>query len=142
MPELHEYTGTVSKFIFQAEDFAIFKFKTSSGDFTALGDIFEVNEGEKLFIKGSWEKHPKYGKQLRVKTWEKIIPTDRENAIELLSLGIIKGVGPATAENIVNTLGPNAIEIILESPERLTEVKGIGKKKAQKISRSTRASRL
>lgn len=100
-----------------------------------LGDIFDAKEGEKLFIKGEWEKHSTFGDQLKIDCCEKIVPTSRDNAVSMLSSGMIKGVGPSTARNIVDTLGTRAIEVVLEQPERLTEVKGIGEKKAKSISR-------
>ncbi|MCL6612744.1 MAG: ATP-dependent RecD-like DNA helicase [Peptococcaceae bacterium] len=139
MPEeavqLTECIGVISKFIFQTPRFAIFRFRTPKEDMVALGEIFNAREGEKLFLRGSWEIHPKYGRQLKIKSWEKIVPTSRDEAIELLSSGLVKGVGPATAKKIVNVLGADAIEIILKNPEELKKVKGLGKR-AEQIAQS------
>ncbi len=137
-----EYTGVIKKFLLPPQDdgFAIFKFETKAEGFVALGNVIEANEGDRLFIKGDWEEHSKFGKQFKITAWEKIIPTDKEHAIAFLSSGMIKGIGPVTAGHIVNTLGANAIETILEKPERLTEVKGIGSKKAAVISRTVAES--
>ena len=106
------------------------------GNFTALGEVFGVNEGEKIYIRGTWETHPVYKKQFRVKAWEKIVPTSRENIIEVLSCGLIKGIGPVMAERIVDKLGENALEIILENPEPLKEIKGISPSKAAEITQT------
>lgn len=128
-------TGTLSRFIYKKDGFAIFKLKSGSEEITALGGLSGVSEGEKIHVTGSWENNPNYGRQFKIDSWEKIIPTDKESAVELLSSGIIKGVGPATAQRIVNTLGPNALEIILENPSELIKVKGMGRKKAPEIAR-------
>ncbi|SHF55930.1 exodeoxyribonuclease V alpha subunit [Desulfofundulus australicus DSM 11792] len=130
-----EYTGTVAKCIYSVPGFTVFRFRTSQGEFTALGKLDDIREGEKLYLRGSFENHPKFGRQLKIESWEKIIPTDRDEAVELLSSGIVKGVGPATARKIVDALGPGAVEKILENPDVLNSIKGLGKK-APKIARS------
>lgn len=124
-------TGVVRRFIYRAGDFGIFRLD----DTIALGEVPGVNEGDKLTVTGKWETHPKFGRQLRVKSWEKPLPSTKEAAAEFLSSGLIKGVGPATAQSIVEVLGPDAVEKILDSPELLKTVKGIGRKKAPEIAR-------
>ncbi|RJX18227.1 MAG: ATP-dependent RecD-like DNA helicase [Ammonifex sp.] len=124
-------TGIVRRFIYRSGDFGIFRLD----DTIALGEVPGVNEGDKLTVTGKWENHPKFGRQLRVKSWEKPLPATKEAAAEFLSSGLIKGVGPATARSIVEALGPDAVERILDSPELLRTVKGIGRKKAPEIAR-------
>ncbi|MBF7083382.1 ATP-dependent RecD-like DNA helicase [Desulfallas sp. Bu1-1] len=134
MSEAQEYTGVLTEFIYRKERFSIFRFRSANGSFTALGEVYNINKGDKIFIRGTWETHPVYKKQFRVKAWEKIVPTSRENVIEALSCGLIKGVGPVMAERIVDKLGVNALEIILENPEPLKEVKGLSPKKAAEVA--------
>jgi len=117
-------TGTVKKFIYRAGDFGIFRLDET----VALGDVPGVREGDLLTVTGRWETHPVYGKRFRVESWEKPVPTDRDTAVEFLSSGLIKGVGRATAEKIVDALGPDAVKKIIEDPGALKKVKGIGKK--------------
>jgi exodeoxyribonuclease V alpha subunit len=124
-------TGVVRRFIYRSGDFGIFRLD----DTVALGEVPGVNEGDKLTVTGKWETHPKFGRQFRVKSWEKPLPTTKEAAAEFLSSGLIRGVGPATARSIVDALGPDAVEKILDSPELLKTVKGIGRKKAPEIAR-------
>lgn len=124
-------TGTVRRFIYRSGDFGIFKIDNA----TALGEVPGVNEGDRLTVTGKWETHPKFGRQFRVKSWEKPIPATKEAAAEFLSSGLIRGVGPVTARNIVDALGPDAVEKILDNPEALKTVKGIGRKKAPEIAR-------
>ncbi|GKT13736.1 ATP-dependent RecD-like DNA helicase, partial [Aduncisulcus paluster] len=72
--------------------------------------------------------------QLEVTSSEIVMPTDL-NAIEkYLASGIIKGIGPATAARIMDKFGANSLDIIQYDPERLTEISGIGKKKAEEIA--------
>lgn len=136
MIEAQEYTGILTDYIYKKQQFAIFRFRSPKGNFTALGEVYGVNEGEKIYIRGNWETHPVYKKQFRVKAWEKVTPTSRENVIEALSCGLIKGVGPVMAERIVDKLGVNALEIILENPELLKDVKGLSPKKAAEAAQT------
>ncbi|RPF49449.1 RecD/TraA family predicted helicase [Thermodesulfitimonas autotrophica] len=128
-------TGIVRRFIYRSGDFGIFKLD----DTIALGEVPGVSEGDKLTVRGKWETHPKFGRQFRVKSWEKPVPSTKEAAVEFLSSGLIKGVGPATAQTIVDTLGPDAVKKILDGgPGLLKTVKGIGEKKAPEIARQVR----
>ncbi|MEW6727101.1 MAG: ATP-dependent RecD-like DNA helicase [Bacillota bacterium] len=125
MPESQEtLTGTISRFIFQRDGFAIFKID----GVTAIGEITGVHVGEEIKATGAWETHPKYGRQFRVKHWEKPLPSTRETAAQFLASGLIKGVGPALARKIVDALGEDAVKVILEDPDALRGVKGVGKK--------------
>lgn len=128
-------TGIVRRFIYRSGDFGIFKLD----DTVALGEVPGVSEGDRLTVWGRWEIHPKFGRQLRVKSWEKPVPSTKEAAVEFLSSGLIKGVGPATAQAIVDALGPDAVRKILDGgPGLLKTVKGIGEKKAPEIARQVR----
>ncbi len=117
-------TGTVSRFIFKTDTFAIFKLD----NITALGEITGIREGDRLTVTGTWQNHPKYGRQLKIETWEKPVPSTREAAVAFLSSGLIKGVGPVLAERIVDNLGPDAVNKIMKEPDALKKVKGIGRK--------------
>jgi len=117
-------TGIVSRFIFKAETFAIFKLD----DIVTLGDVVGIREGDRLTVTGSWQEHPKYGRQFRIEHWEKPVPSTEEAAEGFLSSGLIKGVGPVLAERIVKTLGPDAVSVIIKDPNALKKVKGVGKR--------------
>ena len=51
-----------------------------------------------------------------------------------LGSGLIKGVGPKTAQKIVRHFGKETLEVFEERIERLTEVPGIANKKLSSIS--------
>ncbi len=101
---------------------------------TVVGFMAAVSPGETLKIAGSWETHPKYGEQLRIKTFEVTLPATVEGIKKYLGSGIIKGIGPSAASKMVDCFGPLTLEIIEKHPERLFEVSGIGKAKAASIT--------
>lgn len=101
---------------------------------TIVGYLPFVNEGDNLKITGEIVKHPDYGEQFKVITFEKSIPTTPEALEKYLANGNFRGVGPATAKKIVNTFGNDTINIIKFEPQKLTKVKGISTDKALEIA--------
>ncbi|MDU6092372.1 MAG: ATP-dependent RecD-like DNA helicase, partial [Staphylococcus lugdunensis] len=91
-------------------------------------------------FKGQVVAHPKYGKQLKADTFEKELPQTKDAIITYLSSDLFKGIGKKTAQNIVNTLGENAINDILAHPDILTKVSNLSKKKQEQIAQQIAAN--
>jgi exodeoxyribonuclease V alpha subunit len=85
-------------------------------------------------------------KQLILENMKFIEPTTIKGIYSFLASGIIKGVGPKTAEKIVygytknkmkiEGFGLNALDVIRNNPERLKKIPGISDKRASKIHNS------
>lgn len=97
-----------------------------------------MQEGESLLVKGQWQMHNRYGKQLSVDQWERLLPVTEEGMKRYLSSGLIKGIGPVTAERIVSSFGLDTLDILESEPHRLQEIEGIGAIKAAGIIKSYR----
>lgn len=67
----------------------------------------------------------KYGYQLQVEQWQEIVPQTADGLLAYLGSGLIKGIGPKTAEDIVATFGPDTLNILDNSPEKLLQIRGI-----------------
>lgn len=100
---------------------------------TFVGYFPALQVGESLYLKGVWQVHPRYGRQFQVKEWGPLIPTTRKGLEGFLSSGLIKGVGPRTAHQLLEHFGLDVLEVIENCPERLQEVPGIGPKKTAQI---------
>jgi len=109
---------------------------TDDEDITVVGFLPYVQEGEQIKVIGNWVNHPDYGKQLKVETFEKLMPKGVASIEKYLASGIIKGVGIATAKKLVKKFGEETIEVIRNTPERLTEVKGINMERAITMSQT------
>ena len=74
----------------------------------------------------------KYGFQFNVKEYERVKPEDKDAIIEFLSSDLFPGIGEKTANNIVDTLGDNTLDLIIEDYENLKLVPKM-KEKMQKL---------
>lgn len=103
---------------------------------TIIGNMPRFTVGERLKLEGEWFQHKDFGRQFKVKKYEVAMPHNEKGIRNFLASGLIKGVGPSTAEKIVDYFGMETLDVIGETPERLCEIEGIGEKKAAMISAS------
>ena len=103
---------------------------------TFTGYFPELNSEDYYILKGKYIDNARYGKQFQVTSYEKEEPQGKDAVITFLASPLIKGCGEKTAENIVNTLGDNAIKLIKEDASVLLQVPGISEKKALRIYES------
>ena len=101
---------------------------------TVAGHLPGIVVGEGLRVEGSWSNHAQYGRQFTVARYQTASPGTPAALKRYLSSGLLKGVGPVVAEHIVNTFGLDTISILDDFPERLSEVPGMGRKKAAQIA--------
>ena len=110
--------------------------RTQPGAVTIVGYFPVLGVGESLRILGEWVVHPEYGRQFKVEDHELLVPATAEGIERYLASGAVRGVGPVTARRIVQAFGVDALTVVESSPERLTEVEGIGSVRAETIARA------
>lgn len=130
-------TCTVEDIIYTNEDngYTVFDAIYSDGSdyFTAVGTMPYIKPGQYLTITGYWTTHYDYGDQFKIEYYETVMPTDKETILRYLSSGIVDGVREATAKKLVNAFGDDTLTVMLSDPDRVSEIKGISRQKAQKI---------
>ena len=109
---------------------------SSSVEFVARGRVIGIRTGAVFVFTGEWVTHPKYGKQFDIESFDEVIIETREAIFNYLTSGLFKGIGKAYAKKIVDTFGTDTLKIMDTEPERLTEVRGIGKGRLEKIQKS------
>lgn len=136
MAELLEITGTVEHIVYHNENnqYTVMEIEAEDELVTVVGIFPYISRGEELKIIGEWTHHQSFGQQFKANTFERSKPKTASAMLKYLSGGAVKGVGAATAKKIVELFGENTLEIIENDPERLTQIKGITKKKAMDIS--------
>ncbi len=133
--------GTILQLIFQNEEngYTVLRLVTTDGEaVTVVGTIPCAAPGENLIVAGRWVSHPVHGDQVQVEQVERHMPSSEEDIRTYLSSGIIKGVGAALADRLVQRFGERTLQIIEEEPELLAKVKGITARRAQEIGESYR----
>lgn len=103
------------------------------GSFIAVGIELPVNEGLELEIDGDWKNNKKYGLQYEVSYYHVVIPETEEGIKAYLSSDLIKGIGPVTADRIVERFGQQTFYILNNTPEKLLGIPGISETRLEEI---------
>ena len=133
------FEGVVEKISYRNDEngFTVAQVKLESGErLAAVGAMPMLLAGERAAFEGELVEHREYGRQIRVSWVESIRPESLDGIEKYLASGMIRGVGPATARLIVESFGPRTLDVLESEPQRLTEVPGIGEKRAAMIAAS------
>lgn len=103
--------------------------------FKAAGRQLPDTEGLLAELDGEWKEN-RYGWQMQVSTFRTFLPKTREGIVGYLSSGLVKGLGPVTAERIVERFGEDTFRVMEQEPDRLLDIRGITAAKLEEI-RST-----
>ncbi len=129
-------TGTIERVTFYNEEngYSVVKVKAEQsradaeardGTITVVGVMQELNPGQAARFTGTWVNDPRWGLQFRVETVAEVLPTTTKGIIAYLSSGIVRGIGPRTAEKIVDHFGPKTLDILDHDAERIMDVPGL-----------------
>ena len=121
--QLDKVSGTLQHVIFASNDsyFKILSIQIDDAtlnqwdepEIIATGTFADVQEVSMYAFYGTIVRHPKYGKQLKVVRYEHEMPPDENGLIKYFASGQFSGIGQKTAEKIVEHLGLNAVDLIL-----------------------------
>ncbi len=131
-----ELSGSVEDVIYKnAENgYTVINLGCDEGLIAVVGNLGDVNEGERLSLRGGWITSPKYGRQFKAAMCERSMPETESEISAYLGSGVIKGLGLAIAKKIVKQFGTEALDIIDNDCMQLTVIKGITSDKALYIS--------
>src|SRR5574344_1774215 len=137
--------GKVRQLIYESESVykvGIFRIKETTDEdmkdfidktITFVGYFADLNSNDTYKLYGSLVYNDKYGYQYKVSNYDKEKIEGKEAVIEFLASSLIKGCGQKTAEDIVNTLGDDAIKKIKDNYSNLLLVPKMSEKKALSI---------
>jgi len=146
LEQVDEYIkGELLYTIFQndIEHFTIAKVKVldtnlnyNEKEIVVKGYFSQLLEGTVYQFFGQLERHPKYGQQYNVTTYQSFIPNTKDGLIAYLSSDMFHGIGKKTAKKVVDTLGESAVSKILNNPEVLQSIPGLKSDAAITISKT------
>ncbi len=135
--------GSVETVIFQNEEngYTVLLLRPDGEDeaITVVGCIPCAACGEGMTVTGVWVNHPVHGSQLSAESVERRMPQAEEDILRYLSSGVLKGIGAATAQRMVDHFGADTLRVLEETPEKLKVIKGITAKKAMELSEAFRS---
>ena len=139
--EQNELEGVVSAIIYQNEEngYTILRLDVRDEEVTVVGSMPGVSPGEYLTVKGRWVRHATYGPQFRADVVERKMPEGIKEIFHYLASGAVKGVGKATARQLIEEFGDEVLDVIEERPEELAKLRGVSLRRARQISESFRA---
>ncbi len=129
--------GFVERVTFHSEDsgFCVLQVKARGQRdlVTVVGNAGAVNAGEEIDCQGGWVNDATYGLQFRAATLRVIPPTTLEGVEKYLGSGLIKGIGPHFAHQLVKEFGAEVFDVIEQDPDRLRTLEGIGAKRQERV---------
>ncbi len=100
---------------------------------TVVGRVAQVAVGEHVHATGAWVHDRVHGQQFKA-DWIRVSPPDSPEGIErYLGSGLIKGIGPHLARQLVQAFGTGVFDVIDHDPDRLMDIPGIGRVRAHRI---------
>ena len=112
-----------------SDDFSSYVDKT----ITFTGYFHELNDMDTYQFFGSMVEHSKYGLQFQVDSYERCKPEDKDAIVDFLSSGLFKGIGTGKAKKIVDVLGKDTLNTILDNPSNLVLIPGITEKDSNNL---------
>ena len=115
--------GTVEALFFSSPKFSAGRLRTGEGQPVSFAGSLMVRAHDAVVLHGSWEIHPKFGRQLKVARFEfdqQLGPAGL--AHYLASNPALKGIGPIKARRIAEAFGDDFDRVIEEDPDSVGRV--------------------
>ena len=132
-----QLAGSVERVTFHSEEtgFCVLRVKVRGHrDLeTVVGTAPSITPGEYVECEGSWVTDRTHGLQFKTVHLRVVPPTTLEGIEKYLGSGMVKGIGPHFAKKLVGAFGEQVFEVIEQTPERMTELEGIGPKRKKRV---------
>ena len=103
------------------------------------GNFDGVFQGAEITVSGDIVTNPKYGKQIQIRNIKvKQDTKSKEGVVNFLAKSFIKGISVANANKIYDKFQDQSIKIVLNYPDKLASIFGIGDKTVEKVRDSVK----
>ncbi len=144
----HTVTGTVERVTYFNDEtgYSVLKIKpTKTADLpegvlardrtmAVVGVMPQLNVGELAEFHGTYKEDPKWGLQFRAEMMKTVLPTEKRGIKAYLES--LSGVGPKTAQKVVDEFQERTLDVLNREPERVHEVMGLSNKLAENLIRA------
>jgi exodeoxyribonuclease V alpha subunit len=129
--------GSVERVTFHSEEtgFCVLRVKVRGHRdlVTIVGTAAAITPGEYVEGQGWWVTDRTHGLQFKTQHLRVVPPSTLEGIEKYLGSGMVKGIGPHFAKKLVAAFGDQVFDVIEQTPERLTELDGIGPKRKKRV---------
>lgn len=101
---------------------------------------FPRSKAAVLYVDGDWQLSSKFGYQLNVTSFSEELPCSMEGIIDYLT-STMPCVKQDTVLKIVNHFGLSTLDVLKNTPGKLLNVRGIGRKRIEKVVKSFQVNR-
>lgn len=131
-------TGSIEDIIYKNSEngYTVLNIDYKGRLLTCVGKTVSANVGEDVEMEGDFVQNSKFGEQFAFVKIETVEPKSVESIKKYLASGLIRGIGPVTADAIVRKFGTDTLSVLEYAPTRLKEVRGISEKKAFEIAQN------
>ena len=126
-----ELRGEIKTVIFRSEDtgYTVLDMRMEDSVYTVVGTFPPVSEGQNIRVEGKFQTKTVYGRQFFADKVFVSAPSRVDGIKRFLGSGLIHGLGPITAEAIVEKFGVRSLEM-MKYPVELCKVRGISLRRA------------
>jgi exodeoxyribonuclease V alpha subunit len=139
-------TGAVERVTFHSEEtgFCVLRVKVRGHRdlVTVVGTAAVITPGEYIEGDGWWVTDRTYGLQFKTQHLRVVPPSTLEGIEKYLGSGMVKGIGPHFAHALVRAFGEQVFAVIEQTPERLSDLSGIGPKRKRRIVEAWEAQKV
>jgi len=124
--------GEIKDIIFSnvENNYTVFELKTDDGRiYTIVGYFPRLCPMQHIKVEGEFNMKTAYGIQFSAEKFWILNPTRLNSIVKFLSSGLIKNLGPITAQAIVDKFGADSLDM-LQYPTEIAKVKGVSLRKA------------
>ncbi len=122
---MEKVIGKIKNYVFHNEEnsYSIARLITLDDKIvTIVGYFPKISEDVIYEFMGTWVKHQTYGEQLKVESFKKTEKQSANGLISYLSSSFFTGIGPKTAEKMVEKFGLDVIQKVIDQPGILKEI--------------------
>lgn len=142
---LEEFSGVVERVTFHQPDtgFAVLRVKHRGrrDPVTVVTHVPSIQAGEYIHCSGTWINNAKFGLQFSAQQIRVSLPDTAEGIQKYLASGMVRGIGPHYAKQLVSHFGVQLFDVLDKHPHRLSEVSGIGAIRKKQILASWKEQR-
>lgn len=127
---MEEVSGYILVTLFSNESngytIAKLKLNQKKDETLIITGYFKVEHKEQLMkYYGEYVDHPRFGRQFKVSSYEKVLPTSKDGIVKFLSSSLFPKIGAKLATRIYDTLGDDCLNLIINDEEVLQKVEKI-----------------